>query len=261
MRRCNLLARSFPVALLLLGIGVPAAAQTPEELRRAAAVHAEGVRLFQAGDHAAAAAAFEQAEQLAPNPVNLYNRARCAQELGDTDAAISWLDRYLASPSLLADDRAEAEARRAAIEASRNAAAPLLSPPPDEPVEDGLTPGPAADVATPQSEQPVPLRPRTRRLAGPWAVLGVGLGTLAVGSGLYVAAFVTSAPPEQGFDDVGDYDRWHDNAAYPLAVAGDVVTALGAATAVAGLIWLLVARSRRAQPAPATAGAAGSLHF
>ena len=82
-------------------------------------------------------------------------------------------------------------------------------------------------------------------LTGPWALLGSGLGLLVVGGVLDIVAYVRSDPGIYNqLESVSEYDDWHDGTTN-LAIAGDVLVGVGAAVAVAGLVWLLVARSRR----------------
>lgn len=234
----SVFSHALAVALAAFVIAGPAAAQAPEAVSQAEALHNEGVRLFQAGRYEEAASAFERAEQLARNPLNLYNRARCAQELGDRETALRWLDRYLATPDVSATDRADAEQLRREIATGSATPPPTTAP--------NATP-PAIDQPPPQQAPPPPSgEPHAASLAGPWAVLGAGLGLLVVGVVLDGVAFGLSAVPEDGFDGFQDYRDWFDAPAYPLALAGDVMTAVGGAMAVAGMVWLLVARSRRA---------------
>jgi hypothetical protein len=120
-----------------------------------------------------------------------------------------------------------------------------------EAVAAGPTPGPEPEPAS--VPEPVPERqPATSppsheggRLAGPWALLGSGLGMLLVGGILDVVAYVRSDPST--FDQLGSYAEYDDwaTSSTNLAIAGDVLVFLGAAVAVGGLVWLLVARSRR----------------
>jgi hypothetical protein len=201
----------------------PAQAERSGAVRRAQQVHEEGVRLFQEGRYREAVSAFEHAERLAPNPLNQYNQARCYQELGEHATALSSIDQYLATPELTAEDRVGAEQLRdELVEALRPAAPP--------PVE---------------FSYPQPVVREGSSLAGPWALFGTGLGLLVVGGVLDIVAFVRSDPDATvQFGTYGEYVDWRTRARN-IAIGGDVLVSVGAAVAVAGLIWLIVARSRR----------------
>jgi len=82
-------------------------------------------------------------------------------------------------------------------------------------------------------------------LVGPWVVLGSGLALLLTGVALDIVAYVRSG--EHEFTGNQGYQDWYDGN-LAMAIAGDVLTAVGAAAAIGGLIWLLVARSRQRGP-------------
>lgn len=87
-------------------------------------------------------------------------------------------------------------------------------------------------------------------LAGPWVILGSGLALILTGGILDIAAYVRS-DPDQSFDTYDQYDDWRSSSV-SIAVAGDVLMGIGAAAAIGGLIWLLVARRSGSNQASAT---------
>ena len=87
-------------------------------------------------------------------------------------------------------------------------------------------------------------------LAGPWAILGSGLALILTGGILDIAAYVRS-DADQNFDTYDQYDDWRSSSV-SIAVAGDVLMGIGAAAAIGGLIWLLVARRSGSGQASAT---------
>lgn len=228
---------TFLLSLLLLDqalIPARALAEHGGEVQQALALHDRGVQLFQQNRYREAVQAFEQAERLAHNPLNLWNMSRCYQELGEHQSALSMLDRYIAEPALSPSDRAAAARRRQEILAARPA---TPSPAPGEPVpvsvrlqEDGAPPSRDGEESN---------------LTVPWVVLGSGLGLLLVGGVLDLVAFLQSG--RDGNDQFGSYDEYQDwhGGVMNIAIAGDVLVGVGAAVAVGGLVWLLVARSRR----------------
>ena len=157
-------------------------------------------------------ARFERAEALAHSRTNVMNLARCYQELGEPERAIQYLDLYLQEPNLPQDARARAEQMRQQLRQS-------------------VSGGGGGN------------------LAGPWALLGSGLGVLLAGAILDIVAYVRSDPGSYDqLESQQEYDDWHDGTT-SLAIAGDVLVGVGAAAAVAGLIWLLVANRSRSSRA------------
>jgi tetratricopeptide (TPR) repeat protein len=194
------------MALLILSLWPATALAEEAAVPQAAELHERGILLFQQGSYQDAIQAFEQAEQIAHSRTNIMNLARCHQELGEHEQALRYLDRYLQEPNLPQDARARAEQMRQQLQQSGGGGG---------------------------------------NLAGPWALLGSGLGLLVIGGVLDIVAYVRSDPETYDqLESVSEYDDWHDSTT-SLAIAGDVLVGVGAAVAVGGLIWLLVARSRR----------------
>jgi tetratricopeptide (TPR) repeat protein len=197
------------VALLFLALTVPSSVWAQDAVARQAEEHHQrGLQLFRSASYREAAAEFAQADQLVHSRTNVMNLARCYQELGETQRALTYIDQYLREPDLPTESRARAEEIRQQL----------------------LQPGGAARGS--------------RSLAGPWALLGSGLALLVTGSVLDIVAYA-QANTERGasdpFGSTQEYEDWRDGA-HHLAIAGDVLLPVGAAAAVGGLIWLLVAR-------------------
>jgi len=74
-------------------------------------------------------------------------------------------------------------------------------------------------------------------------LLGTGLALAVTGGVLDIVAYTRAEEP-QGFDDFDEYQEWYDSVG-DMALAGDVLVGVGAATFVGGLIWLLVNRRSR----------------
>jgi hypothetical protein len=247
--------------LLLVCIAAPADAQEADVVRRAQELHEAGVRLFLEEQYRDAAHMFTEAEQLSPNPLNLYNQARCYQELGEYETALDRIARYRAASGLTDEDRAGADQlRNEIIEAGRAASTSSIEPPQTLRQVPEQGPSDAGGVVESPPRAPLedepggePLSPSEvqegRSLAAPWAVLGTGLGLLLIGGALDIVAFVRSDPASvEQFASHTEYADWHTET-WSIAVGGDVLVGVGAALAVGGLIWLLVARNRRADRA------------
>jgi len=220
---------AYLLALLILSplVEYQAHAQQSSMVQRAQEVHEEGIRLFREGWYREAAAAFARAEQLAPNPLNQYNQARCYQELGELETALRLIDQYLANSELTVEDRASAgQLRNQILAASRAAARPPSETQPAEP-------------------EPERFGREHRRQAGPWALLATGLGLLVLGGILDIVAFTQSDPDATArFESLNEYVMWRTRVRN-IAIGGDVLVSVGAAAAVGGLIWLIVTRRRR----------------
>jgi hypothetical protein len=80
-------------------------------------------------------------------------------------------------------------------------------------------------------------------------MIGAGAALAVTGAILDVVAW-TEASRTEAFQDLGEYEAWEEGV-YGLALSGDILFYVGIGTAVAGLIWYLVARARP----PATLGA------
>lgn len=180
-----------------------AQSSSPASLQQATVYHERGLQLYQQGSYSDAAEQFEYAERLAHSRANLMNLARCYQALGRNRDARSNIDRYLREPDLTPDARFRAEQLRAELSSSGGGASSL---------------------------------------AGPWALLGSGLGLILIGATLDIVAFVKSNRDEQDpFGSIPEYDDWVSSS-MNLAIAGDVLVGVGTAAAVGGLVWLLLAR-------------------
>ena len=216
MRNTTLVLSSITAAAFLSLSPSPSFAQGAAEDRQAQQLHEQGVSLFQAARYSEAVRSFEASARLAHNPLNQWNIMRCYQELGDYRRALRALDRYLANSTIPATDRAEGERRRQELRAVRGSS------------------GGAG-------------------LVGPWILLGSGVAVLLTGGVLDLVAYLQS--DRDGSDQFGSeaaYESWYEGVRN-MALAGDVLLGVGAAAAIGGLVWLVVAmrqrsRSRTSQP-------------
>ena len=116
--------RLIRCALVLVALAGPSAsfAQTASQ-KQARTLYGEGVALFKSGKFEEAADKFQQAYNLDPAPILLYNLARAAEEMGSAKAAVGHYEAYLIRfPE--AEDKAEVERRirtlKAVLEAASN---------------------------------------------------------------------------------------------------------------------------------------------
>ncbi len=183
-------------ALLLLGSPVhaqPAASPSPAE-----SLYAEGVGLFKAGKFEEAAERFQQAYNIDPSPILLYNLARAAEELGRAKAAVGHYKAYITRfPE--APDRTEVERRIRTLEAVLKATQVKPEPKPEPEPE----PKPEPEPEPKPDPEPEPAGGLSAMQVGGWT--GVGLGVLAVGAGTIFYA--------QTFGHADDYNTAREDLA------------------------------------------------
>jgi tetratricopeptide (TPR) repeat protein len=91
-------------------------AQTDEDRRaEAIRVHQQGNDLYDRGEFQQAAVAFRRAQELAPAPTNLYNLARCDQQLGLLEEALEIIEQYISLPNLSQETRVAGQEVEASI--------------------------------------------------------------------------------------------------------------------------------------------------
>ncbi len=208
-----LMRASSPCAVLVLAASAPAIANAPVKLNvpaKARALAERGRARHDAGDYAAAIAAFTEAYALAPSSALLFNLAQSYRLAGDCDDASTMYRRFLATEP---PPEARALARTSLIAMDRCAAAP----------------GPIA-------AQPVAatIQARATTDAADHAVIerDTGMG-LCIGGGI---AFIGSLAFElRARDGSGNQMSEHGDAALSDAFGIVGVTAVGAGIAMS---WL-----------------------
>ena len=244
MARC--LSRGGGTILLALSLcSTPCSAQ-PSPAERAEQYHQRGMALADAGEHAAAAAAFERAYRLDPQVKYLFNQALAHSKAQQCPRAVALFDRVL-TQSLPAEVRHTAERERAACLIE-------MTPPSPRTVAPAVAPSPVPTT-------PAALGPRARHvpsLAEPlaggrdehatvawytdavgWALAGTGVVALGIGTGL----MVDQRGLRDGAADVqqqhtSDYDTHHQlvSRADSERLAGAILLAGGAALAVGATV-------------------------
>lgn len=134
--------RVLLLAAVVLSIPGLAGAQDHDEEAR---THFQSGRLhFERGAYEEAQAEFMAAYELSQRPDLLFNLFLCAERLGELDAAIDYLERYLAEASPDAETRTQLEPRLANLRERRDARVTETPPPGGEPA-----PAPAATSSRP----------------------------------------------------------------------------------------------------------------
>lgn len=196
-----------------------------EGRQRALELYEQSAERYDAGDYEVAVALLEEAYDLAPEPILLYNLARAEENLGHLARAIERYEAFLeARPET--PNRAAIEARvrnyrdqlarHAAEQAEREEAARLE-------LERAVT-----DAARPQ---------RTAKVA-PWVVAGAGVLVLAVAGALGGLSLEARSQAESDPTFLGTRDA--SDRAVALAWGADLGFVVGGAALVLGVIWGIV---------------------
>jgi hypothetical protein len=88
--------------------GAAGPSRTAEDLARARVLDKEGAKAYGDGRYNDAIRYFEEAHRLGGPPFELWNIAKCHLRLDQPESAAEMLERYLATPTLPAEDREEA---------------------------------------------------------------------------------------------------------------------------------------------------------
>ena len=130
---CRLVIPGLLALLVLACVPTVALAQ---DTARAAELFAQGVAAYEAGRFDEAARLLAEADRLVPSPELAFNLGRVYERMGDTENAITMFRRYLHDGSPSEADRADVDARIAAMEAlavrHRDMIAATLPPSSDE---------------------------------------------------------------------------------------------------------------------------------
>ena len=216
---------ALALALAAIWAGKPVQAQdgpglTPVE--RAMALFERSETLFQEGRFDEAAVLLQQAYELEPEPILLYNLGRCLDADGDKEGAIEAFERYL-----VADPDAE---NRGAIERQIENLQQAIAE--REALEEDLATRheTAAPTATAQDvEGPSPW---------PWVIAGVGVA--AVGAGLAIGMVARGAHDDAVAEPVHREAVASQDRAEELATVSTIAMAAGGAIVAVGLGWVLL---------------------
>lgn len=119
----------------------PPAPDSPR-IARARELFAQGMQAYQANDFERAASLLTQVDEVLPSPEIAYNIAYCYQRMSEPERAVRYYRRYLETGSPTPAERADVEARIAAMEALRVRQRELTMALP--PTEDAMTADAAA---------------------------------------------------------------------------------------------------------------------
>lgn len=225
------LVRSARVACLLAvlgGVSVLRPAMADDNRAQALALFEEGKKAYLEGRFEDAVKLLEQAHQLHPEPVLLYNLARAREGLGQFDTAVVAYEQYLREAGTIAD-RGAIEAKVATLKrdledkkrlAAERDAAMRLPDPPQKPIDQ---PDPDTGAG------PLPW---------PWVIAGVGAAGLAVGGALGGFALAKNSDAEGAAVQADAFALRSD--AEDLALGSTIAFIAGGAVLAGGFIWGIV---------------------
>jgi tetratricopeptide (TPR) repeat protein len=217
---------SFVIVAAHLALSALASAEEPHDATpvdatqaRAVSLYEESVRAYQAGQFEEAARLVRAAHELAPKPVLIYNLARAYEKMGHAEEALENYKEYLREEANPPD--------KGAIEKT----IVMLQKQVDE-----------AELAKERQKQSQ--LDASHRRVGALVMAGVGLATVAVGTGLAALAAnkhdAAQRPTTTGADTALD-----QSSAQTAATAANVCFAVGGAVAVGGVLWWILDRPSR----------------
>ncbi len=222
------------------------------------AINAQAIDKFKAKEYDEAAALFERAYDLSPEPNYLFNIGRIFEEKGDLERSVEFYERFVKEPAV------PLEARERGLERLRVLRAIIeeTAPPEEQPVEEQPVeeqPVEEQPVEEQVEEQPVeesgnvdPLHgdddakagPSKLRIAG-YALLGTGAAVLAGGGVVAGLAFQRS----NNLEDQHTFEERETTVTQGqnMALTADILFAAGGAVAAAGLVMIIVSLKKKPQ--------------
>lgn len=216
------------LALAALPLLAPTIARADDAatLAEAKARFESGRAAYLAGDYAKAVTEFQAAQQLRPSPILEYNMGLAYEGLGDAPRAIDCYGRYLTQKPD-AQNRADVEARIAALQRRLAQAQPQPTP----------TPPPPTPPATTYPSTPTTNYPSTPTTNYPSTPTNAGPGTTQPGYDPYTGATPPPSQPAPAAPTAKKSNWW----LIPVIVGGVVVT-------VVIIAVIAVAASQPGQP-------------
>jgi tetratricopeptide (TPR) repeat protein len=242
------LARASSLALLVWAVWL---ADAPSAFAQSAALDAEAHSLFEAGRTAFADGRFddalpyfEHAYELSHRPQLLYNIGHCLDRMRHDAEAITAFERFLAE----VPDAPEAAEVRARVTFLRDAQTREASTTTEASISTTEATVTADEPSTSPREPQMTAPPTSSASSGPgpapWALIGVGgavlvAGAVLTGVGLSDVSTVENAADGSHYAALRDaYDQ-----APIFTGVGFAALGLGAALAVAGVVWVVVTPS------------------
>lgn len=204
-----------------------------------------GLEHYQARRYAEAAAAFEAAYAIRPEPELAYNIARSYERAVMREEAIAAYDRLLELPGTTSEMRTRALSARSSLRAEIEALRPPEEPEPEpEPVVEPPDASAAVDVepapATPAPRASSPLVP-----VG-WVLVGTGGLGAAVG-GVFGGLALAANGDFEAADDRDEQIRLRDEVRR-YALLTDILVGAGVGVAAIGVVLVILGLDAESQP-------------
>jgi tetratricopeptide (TPR) repeat protein len=232
----------------------------------------EAIELFQAGRYKLSIEKFQQAYEVVEDANILFNIARCYHILGDKDNAIEYYNRFMYHPDVSEDSKERAkkyleELRQDKSDASSGAPQytdPGASAGGTQPEGDSAGSGAFGQSSEFSDDTKSPSRVLE------WSLIGSGIA-VGVAGGVLGGVALSKHSAFESSHDVSEKEDL-ENKGKTLSLASDICLGVGIATAVTGVI-LLVVRSQKSKKqsstseayaprlAPGNAGMSLALHF
>lgn len=207
-------------------------------------LNAEAVEKFQAKQYDEAAALFEQAYDLQPEPNYLFNIGRIYEESGNLEKSVEYYERFVKEPGVPLEARERGVERLRVLRAvlEETAPKPEAEPEPEPEVEPEPEPEPKVTPEPKPEPKPEERRPSKLRIAG-YALLGTG-GAVLIGGGVLGGLALGRASTLEGQHT---YEERRDTATSGrgMALGADIMFGVGGALAAAGLVMVIVSLKRR----------------
>ncbi|MCA9615351.1 MAG: hypothetical protein KC586_21495 [Myxococcales bacterium] len=222
--------RAICAALLLTVFASPVWAQDEFQTHLDA-----GLQHYEAREYAQAAAEFQAAFDLRPEPDLLYNVARSYERAVMRAEAIAAYDRFLELPGTTSEMRQRALGARNSLESEVRALERRESDANAATNEETTEPTPQPTPTPPPPEEPSALRP-----VG-FAMLGVGAAAAIVGGVFGGLALKANSDFEDATGRAEQIELRDD--VNRNALLADVLVGVGAATAVVGVVLIVLGKS------------------
>lgn len=230
--------RTALIATVLVAPGLiasPVLAVEPSAQHQAAQAYAAGAAAFKAKQYAVALASFERAFKLDPVPILLYNIARCHEEMGNAQEAVTGFRLYLTRAPQAAD-RADVERRIRVMEAILKRQAVAAAPPSAAP------PSAASASVAPTSVA----EPAESGWQLPWGIGLASAGGLGVAVGVVFGASARSNEDAHraANDDATKSARWADaESDASIATASTIIGGVLLAGGLGLILWDVLAET------------------
>lgn len=247
--------RTLLAGMVALGLalgprpGLAAAPETTSPFKeKVDELNAQAVEKFKAKQYDEAAALFEQAYELQPEPNYLFNIGRIYEESGNLEKSVEYYERFVKEPGVPLETREKGLERLRVLRAILEETAPKPEPEPEPELDLEADPEPEPEAEpgpeTKPEPEPTPAKPKPSklRIAG-YALLGAGGGVL-IGGGVLGGLALGRANALEGQHTYEERDQTASSGR-AMALTADIMFGVGGAMAAAGLVMVIVSLKKK----------------